>query len=324
MPQINEQQVGATGYGLMGFTWRPDPTPHEQAFEAMRAALDNGMNFWNGGEFYGTPECNSMTLLEAYFAQYPEDADKVVLSIKGGFGPHGPDGSPEGTRRSIDNVIKQLNGRKKLDIFECARRDPSVPMEDTFRTMQEYIDKGLLGGISLSEVAASTIHEAVKHAKIVAVEVELSIFSPEVLTNGVAAACAEYGIPLVAYSPIGRGILGGSLKSQSDLSPALRIFPRFSPENFSNNLNLFTHVNALAQKKGCTPAQLALAWTRCLSRRPGMPTIIPIPGSTKASRVQENAVEVELTDAEMDEIDGILARFEVKGERYPGHITMNT
>lgn len=233
MPQINGQDVGATGFGLMGqsespcpklslphkltppgFTWRPDPTPNEQAFEALRAGLDHGMNFWNGGEFYGTPDCNSMTLLEAYFAKYPEDADKVVLSIKGAVGPKGPDGSPEGVRRSIDNVLRQLKGRKKLDLFECARRDPRVPMAATFGAMQEYIDKGLLGGISLSEVAASTIHEAVKHAKIAAVEVELSIFSPDVLTNGVAAACAQYGIPLVAYSPIGRGV--------SPLSPSYK------------------------------------------------------------------------------------------------------
>jgi aryl-alcohol dehydrogenase-like predicted oxidoreductase len=191
---------------IPGFTWRPDPVPEEQAFEAMRTALKNGMNFWNGGELYGTPECNSLTLLEKYFAKYPEDADKVVISIKGAVGPKGPDGSREGIRRSIDNILRLLNGRKKLDIFECARRDPKVPMEETFRTMQEYIDRGLLGGISLSEVAASTIHEAVKYAKIVAVEVELSIFSPDVLTNGVAAACAQYGIPLIAYAPIGRGV----------------------------------------------------------------------------------------------------------------------
>ncbi|KAL2131152.1 hypothetical protein VTI74DRAFT_5463 [Chaetomium olivicolor] len=326
MPQINGQEVGATGYGLMGFTWRPDPTPHDQAFAAMRTALANGMNFWNGGEFYGTPQCNSMTLLEAYFAQYPQDADKVVLSIKGAVSRdgHGPDGSPEGIRRSIDNVLKQLNGRKKLDVFECARRDPKVPMEVTFSAMQEYIDRGLLGGISLSEVAASTIHEAVKHAKIVAVEVELSIFSPDVLTNGVAAACAQYGIPLIAYAPIGRGILGGNLRSPSDIPPFLRQFPRFYPENFSVNLELFKHVNELAQKKGCTPAQLAISWTRCLSRRPGMPTIIPIPGSTKAERVAENAVHVELTDEEMDAIDEILAKFEVKGARYAEGVPVNT
>ncbi|KAH6853466.1 NADP-dependent oxidoreductase domain-containing protein [Chaetomium sp. MPI-CAGE-AT-0009] len=324
MPQINGQEVGATGYGLMGFTWRPDPIPHEQAFEAMRAALDNGMNFWNGGEFYGTPECNSLTLLEAYFAKYPEDADKVVLSIKGAAGPNGPDGSAENIRRSIDNILKLLNGRKKLDIFECARRDPKVPMEETFGAMQEYIDKGLLGGISLSEVSAATIHEAVKHTKIVAVEVELSIFSPDVLDNGVAAACAQYDIPLVAYSPIGRGILGGNLRTRADLPPLLQTFPRFSAENFPSNLALFTHVNELAQAKGCTAAQLALAWTRHLAARPGMPVIVPIPGSTRAARVAENAVQVALDGAEMDAIDRILATFEVRGERYPGQYPMNT
>jgi pyridoxine 4-dehydrogenase len=164
------------------------------------------MNFWNGGEFYGTPECNSMTLLEEYFAKYPEDADKVVLSMKGAFGPNGADGSPEGVRRSIDNILKQLNGRKKIDVFECARRDPNVPMEVTFAAIQEYVDKGLIGGIALSEVAASTIHEAVKYAKIVAVELELSIFTPDILNNGVAAACAQYGIPIVAYAPLGWGV----------------------------------------------------------------------------------------------------------------------
>lgn len=175
----------------------------------MRAALKNGCNFWNGGEFYGTPEYNSMTLLERYFTKYPEDAEKVVLSIKGASGPNGaqPDGSPEEIRRCLDNVLRQLNGRKKLDIFECARRDPNTPMEVTFGVLQkEYIDTGKLGGISLSEVRADTIHEAVKVAKIVAVEVELSLFSTDNLTNGVAAACAQYGIPLIAYSPMSRGV----------------------------------------------------------------------------------------------------------------------
>jgi pyridoxine 4-dehydrogenase len=175
----------------------------------MRAAIQNGMIFWNGGEFYGTDEYNSMTLLDRYFEKYPEDADKVVLSIKGAFWmspyPHA-DGSREGIRKSVDNVLKQLNGRKKVDIFECARRDPNTPLEVTFAALQEYIDQGLIGGISLSEVSASTIHEAVKHAKISAVEVELSLFTPDVLTNGVAAACAQYNIPLVAYAPLGWGV----------------------------------------------------------------------------------------------------------------------
>jgi pyridoxine 4-dehydrogenase len=119
-------------------------------------------------------------------------------------------------------------------------------------------------------------------------------------------------------------MLGGQFQTLADIPPQLRPFPRFSPENFPHNLSLLTHVNALAQRKGCTPAQLAISWTRNLSRRPGMPLIIPIPGSTTVARVEENAQHVELTDAEMDEIDGILARFEVKGERYPDHIPVNT
>ncbi len=132
-----------------------------------------------------------------------------MLSIKGCVGATGTgrDGSPDEVRRSINATLAQLKGRKKLDVFECARRDPDTPLEVTFGIMQkEYIDKGLLGGISLSEVNANTIHEAVKVATIVAVEVELSLWATDVLTNGVAAACAQYNIPLVAYSPMGHGV----------------------------------------------------------------------------------------------------------------------
>lgn len=190
----------------------------------MRASLAAGCNFWNGGDFYGPPSYNSLVLLERYLAKYPEDADKIVLSVKCAMDmAKGVDGSPEGIRTSIDNTLKQLGGRKKLDIFECARRDPKVDMRDTFAAMQEYVDKGLLGGISLSEVSAATIHEAVKVAKIVAVEIELSLFAPDVLTNGVAAACAQYNIPMVAYSPIGRGV---STTTWTDYYPVIGILHR--------------------------------------------------------------------------------------------------
>jgi pyridoxine 4-dehydrogenase len=175
----------------------------------MKAALEAGANFWNGGEFYGTPEYNSMTILEKYFEKYPEDADKVVLSIKGATGVDGfhPDSSPKEIRRSMDAVIKQLKGRKKVDLFECARRDGKTPLEETFSTLQkEYIDRGLLGGISLSEVSADTIRDAVKVAKITAIEVELSLWSMDILSNDVAKVAAQHSIPIVAYSPIGRGV----------------------------------------------------------------------------------------------------------------------
>ncbi|KAK2059274.1 aldo/keto reductase [Colletotrichum caudatum] len=328
MPQLNGQEVGQIGYGLMGLTWRPQPCSEEQAFEAMHAALKNGCNFWNGGEFYGTPEYNSSVLLERYFTKYPEDADKVVLSMKGGLRADlRPDGSPEGIRRSLDNIIGQLKGRKKVDIFECARRDKNTPLEVTFGVIQkEYIDTGKVGGICLSEVSAATIHEAVKHAKILGVEVELSLFSTDILSNGVATACAQYGIPIIAYSPVGRGMLTGQLKTLDDIPQGdmRRHMPRFQPDTFGINIKLVEQVEELARKKGVTPAQLAIGWTMALSRRPGMPEIIPIPGATTTERVNENAKFVDLTDEEMDEIDATLAKFEVVGGRYPDGAPVNT
>lgn len=294
----------------------------------MRAALKNGCNFWNGGDFYGPPEYNSLVLLERYFQKYPEDADKVVLSIKGAVGPdaRSPDGSAAGIRRSIDTALKQLNGRKKLDIFESARRDPKVSMEETFGELQKYIDEGKLGGISLSEVRAETIHQAVKITKVVAVEVELSLFSTEVLENGVAAACAQYGIPLIAYSPIGRGLLTGQVKTIDDIpqDDMRRHFPRFQPGNFEHNIALVHRVEELAKKKGVTPGQFAIGWVRSLSKRPGMPTIIPIPGATTADRVAENSKQVDLTDEELSLVDEILEKMDVKGTRYPAQAPVDT
>ncbi|KAI4870377.1 putative aldo/keto reductase [Hypoxylon rubiginosum] len=332
MPTLVGKEVGSTGYGLMGLTWRHTPPSQEQAFAAMKAALKNGMNFWNGGEFYGPPEYNSLVLLERYFAQYPEDADKVVLSIKGGVGATGaaPDGSPENTRRSIDTCIAQLKGRKKIDIFEFARRDQNVPMKTTFDVIEkEYIQTGKIGGISLSEVRAETIHEAVKITKIVSVEVELSLFSREILENGVADACAQHGIPVVAYSPVGRGFLTGQYTSMADLAkvpPQYQSWPWFQPDNFKVNIQLAQQVQALAKRKGATAPQLAISWTkRVASWRKGAPkTIIPIPGATTSERVDENAVDVDITDEEMAEIDATLAKFPRAGGRYPDIVPIDT
>jgi len=313
---------------IAGLTWRPQPCPEEQAFAAMHAALETGCTFWNGGEFYGTPAYNSMTVMERYFARYPEDADKVLLSMKGAINraAHKPDGSPESVRRSLDGMIDQLRGRKKVDIFECARRDPNVPLEVTMRVLEEYIAEGKLGAISLSEVSAATIHEAVKITKVTCVEVELSLWATEVLTNGVAEACAKYGITLVAYSPLGRGILTGQIKSIDDLPVGdfRRNYPRFQPDTFPINLQLVEQIEALAKKKGCTPSQLAIGWCIAMGRRPGMPIIIPIPGATTEERVRENSVVVDLSDEEMAEIDETLAKFKVVGGRYPPNAPVYT
>ncbi|PVH94903.1 Aldo/keto reductase [Periconia macrospinosa] len=325
MPTILGKEVGPVGYGLMGLTWRPDPIPIEDAIAAMKTALQNGMNLWNAGEFYGTPEYNSLTLLERYFAKYPEDADKVVLSIKGaaGLDAHKVDGSPEGVRSSVDRCLELLKGRKTIDIFECARRDPKTPLYVTFGVLdKEYVQTGKIGGIGLSEVKASTIHEAAKLIKIAAVEVELSLFTPDVLDNGVAAACAELKIPLIAYAPLSRGLLTGQFKSLGDLSEQsmLHVYPRFHPEAFQANLDLAKQFEALASKKGCTLPQLAISWTIAVSRKPGSPTVIPIPGATKPSRIEENSKLVEITDDELAELEKTAKEIKVAGKRYPDFI----
>jgi pyridoxine 4-dehydrogenase len=166
----------------------------------MKAALDAGCNFWNGGEFYGTPERNSLQLLNKYFTRYPEDAEKVVLSIKGVIDveKHRPDGSPEGVKRSVEKCLKLLDGKKKIDIFEPARVDPNTPIETTLKALEEYVNAGQIGGISLSEVSANTIHRAVKVTNIVGCEVELSLWTTDIFKNGVAAACVEHNIPVIA------------------------------------------------------------------------------------------------------------------------------
>lgn len=175
----------------------------------MKAAFEAGANFWNGGEFYGTPEHNSLHLLNAYFTKYPEDADKIVISIKGGLNHKtmAPDGTEEGIQRSIDNCLRILDGKKKLDLFEAARVDPNVPIEVAIGAMAKYVEAGKLGGISLSECSADSIRRAAKVHKIAAVEQEYSVWATETEKNGVAEACAELDIPFVAYSPLGRGFL---------------------------------------------------------------------------------------------------------------------
>lgn len=175
----------------------------------MRASLAAGAIFWNAGEFYGPENRNSNHLLNEYFTEYPEDADKVVLSIKGGLGVNEfrPNGSPENIKRSIDACLKVLDGKKFIDLFEPARVDPNTPIEVTVAAIDEYVKAGKIGGISLSEVSAESIRKAAKVAKISAVEVEFSLFSTDILSNGIAQACAELEIPIVAYSPISRGLL---------------------------------------------------------------------------------------------------------------------
>ncbi|KAK9388726.1 NADP-dependent oxidoreductase domain-containing protein [Lipomyces mesembrius] len=336
--QILDKPVGPIGFGLMGFTWRPTITPDDQAFTAMKLAIEHGANFFNGGEFYGTPVPTlNLDLINRFFTKYPKYADKVVLSIKGGVDltTHAVNGSPEFVRQSVENIIKHLGTAKKLDLFECARVDPNVycefafhtdeqygPIETTVFALAELVKEGLIGGISLSEVKAETIRRAAAVHTIAAVEVEYSLWSTEARDLGVLSTCAELGIPVIAYSPLGRGFLTGQIRSRQDFDEGdFRLnFERFSEENFAVNLQLVDEITKLAQKKGIKPSQLAISWIKKHEDIiPGL-HIIPIPGATTVERVDENLTEVEaLTGDEFAEIGAILDKVEIKGGRYYKH-----
>ncbi|KAK5062546.1 hypothetical protein LTR84_004619 [Exophiala bonariae] len=320
MPTILGKDIGAIGLGLLNLTNPAKNLSHEQAFAVLRQSLESGATFWDGGENYGTPDANSLHLVSNYFAKYPEDVDKVLLSIKGGLRPdRTPDGSPDAVRRTVDNCLHILTGRKELDLYQCARVDPDTPIEDTIKTLGELVQEGKIGGISLSEVSANTIRRAVKIHKISAVEVEVSLWEDHVLNDGIASVCAEFDIPIIAYSPLGRGFLSGQFKNVEDLpqNDFRHLFPRFQPQNFSRNLKLVESVQSVADKNGITNAQLAINWVRQLSQRDGHPVFIPIPGASSPDRVKENFTVVDLPPEDLAEIDRLVHSFETAGGRYP-------
>lgn len=325
------KEIAPIGFGLMGLTWRFPPQPAAASFKTMDTALSQGLNFWNGGELYGTPERHSCHLLNEYFTQHPEHAYKVVLSIKGGTEPGGlkPDGSAKNVRRSVEECLRVLDGTKTIDLFECARVDPTVPFEETMETLAELVREGKIGGIGLSEVKASTVERAHKIHPIAAVEVELSLWATDILENGVAETCARLGIPVVAYSPLARGALTDTpIRSNAEIPDTdfRKHLPKFQDDALEYNNRITDEVAKLADRKGVTRAQIAISWVAGLSGRSftnkhgnvvKIGTIVPIPGATTSERVVENSTLVTLTEDEFAEIEDLLRNNPTVGARYP-------
>ncbi|RDW64734.1 hypothetical protein BP6252_10385 [Coleophoma cylindrospora] len=316
LSSITDKPVGPVGYGMMSLTRPWAPVEYAEAAKIMKTALAKGANFWNGSLFYGPPHANSLQVLKYYFDQYPEDSDKVVLSIKGAYdvSTFTPNCSPEGIRTSVEEALRVLDGAKKIDVFECARVDPNVPIETSIRTLAELVAEGKIGGISLSEVSAATIRRAHAVHPISAVEIELSLFTTDALTNGVVATCHELDIPLIAYSPLGRGWLTGQFRRYEDIpeNDFRRFSPRFQPAVFGENLKVVEAVENIAKRKGVTVGQVAITWVRHHGA-------IPIPSATRVERLLENCTDVQLSEEDMEEIQKILDRLPVQGERYGGH-----
>ncbi|KAI5457343.1 NADP-dependent oxidoreductase domain-containing protein [Mariannaea sp. PMI_226] len=314
--------IGQNGLGLSRMTHHSDPQPDEQTFKVLKAAVEAGVTVWIGADFYGTPENNSLHLINRYFTAHPEDAEKVVICIKSGIvsmGTFTMDCSPDAMRKSVENANRILDGKKKLDIFGPARVDPNVPIEDTIKALAQLLEEGQIGGIQLSEVTAPTIRKAVSSASISMVECEVSLWTTDIFENGVAAVCDELKIPIVAHSPFSGGVLTGRINSLGDLPPQdhHRFFPRFQPDNFDKNMKLVKALSEFAETRGITMSQLALSWIRAQSQRPEVPLLIPVPGASSKDRLLQNCEDVGLDIDSLLEIQKILDQFPVFGERYP-------
>ncbi|KAM5531837.1 hypothetical protein V8D89_014467 [Ganoderma adspersum] len=281
-------------HGLMMMTWRDSnfPLPDEEAFATIKAGIDAmpaGVKMMlNSGEFYGPNGSSAnLELLSRFFKKYPDYASKTFLSVKsasqGGnvAGGMTPDGSPENLRRSVTFINEKLGGIKRMDLFESARIPQNVSLEDMMNTLVGLKKEGHFYHIGLSECSASSLRKAHAIHPITAVEIEVNLWSYEEET-----------------------------KKAGDMR---RSFSRFEEENFKHNMALVDSVKVIADKKGVTPAQLAIAWV--ISRGPH---VVPMPGSSNKKRNLENiaAGDIVLSKAELAEIDEVLAKTPIKGGRY--------
>ncbi|KAJ7714574.1 aldo/keto reductase [Mycena maculata] len=275
--------------GRVAFKWIPTPAPEEQCFEAVKAGIDalpaGTKGFLNSGEFYAMDmKTGNLEMLSRFYARYPEYADKTFLSVKGAIRDRAPDNSAENIRASVENSQRALGSIKKIDLFQPGRIDRRVPVEDMMQTLAALVKEGKISHIGLSECNADTLRKANAVHPVTAVEIEVSPFSYEENQKKVIATAAELGISVIAYSPLGRGVLAGKIKSSADM-------------------------------EGITVAQLCIAWVAAQG-----PNVIPLPGSSKSTRTLENleAGDVVLSAEELKEMNEVIAKHGVKGDRSVG------
>ncbi|KAJ7151721.1 aldo/keto reductase [Mycena filopes] len=289
--------VGRVAHGLMMMTWIPTPVPDEQCFEAIKAGIDalpaGTKMFLNSADFYAQDlGPANLEMLSRFFAKYPEYADKTFLSVKGAIKDRAPANSPENIRASVERSQKALGPIKKIDLFQPARVDHS---------------EGKFAHVGISECHADTLRKVSALHPITAVEIEISPFAYEENQKKVIATATELGISVLAYSPLGRGVLGGNIKSQADLPEGdmRHRFTRFKDaEILKHNLTIVEALEKIGKAKGVTVAQLCIAWVAALS-----PRVIPLPGSSKATRTLENleAGDIVLSTEELTTINDTLA-----------------
>jgi aryl-alcohol dehydrogenase-like predicted oxidoreductase len=313
---IGGRQVGAVGFGCMSFGGFYGATTEAESHRALAAALDHGVTHWDTANVYGPG--TSETVIGSYFKANPGARQRVHLATKGAITR-----LPDGTRvfdnskghltEALDASLKRL-GVEQVDLYYIHRRDPRVPVEEMMQTLAGFLKAGKIGGIGLSEVAPATIRRAAAVAPVAAVQSEYSIWTrlPEL---GVVQACREVGAAFVPFSPLGRGIFTGTLRSIEGFGKAdFRLNnPRFTEPNFSANLRALQALFDFAGAKRVTPGQVALAWV--LAQGSDM---IPIPGTRTAAHVIENAgaATLQLSPSDLADLGRLLPAGFAHGDRY--------
>jgi aryl-alcohol dehydrogenase-like predicted oxidoreductase len=314
-------EVSALGFGCMGLNFSYGHALSDEAsIRLIRDAFDRGVTFFDTAEVYG-PFTNEAVVGKALAPV----RDQVVIATKFGFDidaatgqNKGLDSRPEHIRAVADASLKRL-GVDTIDLLYQHRVDPNVPIEDVAGAVKDLIAEGKVRHFGLSEPSAQTVRRAHAVQPVTALQNEYSLWTRGPETNGILDACRELGIGLVAYSPLGKGFLTGTMGKDTTLgdNDFRKSLPRFSPEAMAANQAMVDLLKRIAAAKHATPAQIALAWL--LAREPW---IVPIPGTTKLHRLEENlgAAAVELTDADLASIEQAAATIRIEGERYPPHL----
>ncbi|MFO1049876.1 MAG: aldo/keto reductase [Geminicoccaceae bacterium] len=318
-------EVSAIGYGCMGLDFGyANKVSKEEGIGLIRAAFERGVTFFDTAEVYG-PFTNEEMVGEALRPMRNE----VVIASKFGFRidpatnrQAGMDSRPEHIREVCDASLKRL-GVEVIDLFYQHRVDPAVPIEEVAGAVKDLIAAGKVHHFGLSEPGAQTVRRAHTVHPVTALQNEYSLWTRGPETNGILEACEELGIGLVPYSPLGKGFLTGAMGKDTKLGEGdfRAILPRFTPEAMAKNQALVDLLKAVGERKRATPAQIALAWL--LAQKPW---IVPIPGTTKLHRLEENlgAAEVALTAGDLAEIEEAAAGIAIEGERYPAQLMATT